>query len=292
MTPTRAAEVSADIAFTCAERLAACFDDGDNLATALSGMMPGMDPARPSLRGLRLGSEFCDRLVPSPEEFRCCAEHCEQAGLPLALVTPIVSDGGLRRVERLLALLPDGAEVVVNDWGVLALLRRQRPDLAVVAGRLLCKMIKDPRLPSPEWARLYPHGAHARPFHDLLARFGVGRLEVDVPPYAACEDFRSGGPMAVSVHLPHGYVVKGRQCWIGSLNQQKGRKFAPGHGCERECLTYLATMSRPDRGGHDLATVQFGNTLFYRHSEDMSAAAVAAVNRGWVDRIVIPGEPM
>ena len=37
-------------------------------------------------------------------------------------------------------------EVVVNDWGVLRLVRREFPGLRPVLGRLMNKMMRDPRV--------------------------------------------------------------------------------------------------------------------------------------------------
>ena len=238
---------------------------------------------------LHFGSEFCETLLPSPVQLRSVIAAAERRGVGLALATPMNSDAGIRRLHQLLPLLPAGSEVVGNDWGTLALLRREYPHLHAVAGRLLCKMVKDPRLPSAEWARLYPHGVHSTPFRGLLARLGVRRIELDVPPFAAAADFRSPD-FGVSVHAPYGYSVKGRACRIGSLNQPDGEKFMTGHRCRRECLTYAATLSRPEHGSTDLSTFQRGNTVFYRHSPAMTEAVQAAVSQGWIDRIIVSGD--
>lgn len=250
---------------------------------------PPTDPPEGPLRRLQFGAEFCETLLPGEAQLGRVIDLVARHGLSLSLATPLCSDAGMERVKGLLALLPAGAEVVANDWGVLALLRRDFPQLQAVAGRILCKMIKDPRLPSADWGRLYPHGIHSRSFTAMLKRFGVGRIEMDVPVFAVPEDFRSPA-MAVSVHVPYSFTVKGRSCKIGSLNQPAEGKFATGHDCRRECLTYAATMVRPEKGGGDLPTVQRGTTMFFRQSAAMAGAVAEAAAAGWVSRLILAGD--
>lgn len=238
---------------------------------------------------LHLGSEFCETLLPTGAQVRQSVAAAGAAGLGFALVTPVLSGHGIAALADLLPHLPPATEVIANDWGCVRLLRDTRPDLHPVAGRLLCKMVKDPRLPSAEWTRLYPHGIHSGPFGAVLTRLGIGRIEMDVPPFADIGDFRSD-KARVSVHAPYGFSVKGRACRIGSLAQDAGAKFASGHDCRRECLIYAGSLSRDMTGGADLATVQRGNTLFYRHSPAMLSALGAAMAEGWIDRLILNGD--
>ncbi|CAA7612307.1 hypothetical protein [Magnetospirillum sp. SS-4] len=239
-----------------------------------------------------LGSEFCETLLPTEIQLRQAVAAVGAAGLGVALATPVLSVAGMEALAGLLPHLPPGTEVIANDWGCVGLLRESRPDLVPVAGRLLCKMVKDPRLPSAEWTRLYPHGIHSGPFGAVLARMGVERIEMDAPPFARMEDFRSGR-VRVSVHAPYGFSVKGRACRIGSLSAEPGDKFVSGQECRRECLIYVGTLSRGEAGdgdGTDLVTYQRGNTLFYRHSPAMTAAVDAAMAKGWIDRLILNGD--
>ncbi len=253
--------------------------------TPLDGALAGR-----ALTRLHFGNEFCERLLPTPRALERLLARTAARGLALVLAIPAASDRGHAVLRRLFRRLPAGAEVVVNDWGTARLLRREFPALEAVAGRQLCKMIKDPRLPSPEWARLYPSGVHAAPFRRLLGRLAIRRIELDVPPFARPEDFHSPD-LAVSVHAPFGYAVKGRMCRIGSLGLEARRKFGPQPACRKECLIYLDRLSRgPQIGAGDLHTFQRGTTLFYRHTAAMNEALVEAAGRGWIDRLVVAGD--
>jgi len=242
------------------------------------------------VRRLHLGNEFCERLIPSPTLLKRAIGLAEAVGLALTLATPSVPDAGLARLRRLFRLLPDGAEAVVNDYGVLRLLLREFPGLEPVAGRQLCKAIKDPRLPTEQWARLNPGGADAPAFGAMLEGFGIQRIELDVPPYARPADLRAGG-LNLSVHAPFGYALRGRICRIGSLRFDEADKFRPGRACRKECLHYACALSRPaDRQRRDLESFQRGNSIFYRHDAGMADALWRAAESGWVDRIVLPGD--
>lgn len=214
---------------------------------------------------LHLGNEFCERLIPSPTLLRRTIGMADAAGLALTLATPAVPDQGLAKLRRLFRLLPGGAEVVVNDYGVLRFLASEFPALEPVAGRQLCKMIKDPRLPTEQWVRLNPPGLGSPEFEALLGRFGIRRAELDVPPFARPADLRAGG-LALSVHAPYGYALRGRVCRIGSLRFEGAAKFRPDQECAKECLRWSCRLSRPaEYGLHDLKSFQRGNSIFYRH---------------------------
>ncbi|MCF6753398.1 hypothetical protein L3X16_12200 [Pseudomonas stutzeri] len=238
---------------------------------------------------IHLGNEFCERLLPTVVELRDAMDTLSQQRLALTLVTPMLTDAGMRRLTPLLALLPDGCEVVVNDWGT-----RQRmtayPALVPVLGRLLNKMIKDPRLPSPQWSALHPHQGQSTHFQRFMDHQGISQVEMDVPPFAHAEQFNSGR-LGLSVHLPYGYAVKGRMCRIGSLGLPDEQRFSAGHGCHKECLSYWAEVEREGPcSAAELSGFQRGNTQFYRHSRAMSEALDAALARGWVNRLIVAGD--
>lgn len=249
------------------------------------------------------GGEFCERLLPDKKTLLRVLSLVERSCLNLSLITPIVSDQALTRLQQLFAILPTGSEVIVNDWGVLRLLRKDYPKLRPVIGRQLCKMIKDPRLPSSQWIKLYPHGIQSTPFHKLLSTFEIERLEMDVPPFAELQDFDS--PMHdLSVHLPFGFSLKGRMCKVGSLRLDDTRKFSPGHGCNKECLQYSSKITRQCVTGEmpeqvsstqkskedALDVFQQGNTMFYRHSPVMTKMLAQALSQDKVNRIIFEGD--
>ena len=190
----------------------------------------------------------------------------------------------------LLPELPEGAEVVVNDWGVARLLAERFPQLVAIAGRLLARLVKDPRLPGAEWASQCRHGLRSPGLGRLLERLRIRRLELDVPLHATVDDFAQL-PLPAGVHLPYFVVAKGRLCRVGSTGLEGSARFAPGRRCSRECLHLSAAMTRP--GGADRhETLQLGNALLARHSAPMFTAVADAVAAGHITRLVVQGEPL
>lgn len=245
--------------------------------------------AETSFSRVYLGNEFCEKLMLSPGRLREALRRAADLGLRASLLTPMVTDGGLVRLLPLFDALAPETEVIVNDWGVLLLLRQRFPHLEPVAGRLLAKQIKDPRLSSPDWTRLAPHGLFAPGFRDLLLSFEVRRMEIDLPPYLDPSHVRSED-IRITAHAPYGYCSKGWICRIGSLSLSKPSKFAPGHSCRLECLTYVAPMERHVGAGESLHVFQRGNTLFYRYSEEMMRALGQLLQERRCDRVLVSGD--
>ncbi|MFO1465532.1 MAG: hypothetical protein U1F35_03675 [Steroidobacteraceae bacterium] len=273
------------------ERWTSLLEDA-NLAAWLAPLAP---------THLYLGSELCEHLLPDAETLAAARSFAEDRGLALALLTPIASPAVIRELDQvLLPQLPDGAEVIVNDWGVARLLAERShaarlhaarfPRLAAIAGRLLARMVKDPRLTGDEWAPHCRHGLRSPGLRALLERLAMRRLELDVPLHATVEDFAQL-PLPVGVHLPFFVVAKGRLCRIGSTGLTGAERFAPGRRCKRECLHLSATMTRPS-GADRYETLQLGNALLARHSAAMVAAVEGAVTAGHVTRLVVQGEPL
>jgi hypothetical protein len=124
---------------------------------------------------------------------------------------------------------------------------------------------------------------------DLLLSFGVQRMEIDLPPHFDPSEVQSPD-VRVTAHAPYGYCSKGRICRIGSLSLPAPSKFAPGHPCRRECLTYVAGMERRAAGGEGLPTFQRGNTMFYRYSDEMTRSVGRLLEEQRCDRVVVPGD--
>lgn len=239
---------------------------------------------------LYLGSELCEQLLPSRRTAQAGIDCAAGRSLQVALLTPIASPGTIRQLADLLPLLPAGSEVIINDWGVAHFTREHFPALVPAAGRLLCKMIRDPRLPSAEWAPHCTHNLDSERLQRVFRRAGFRRLEIDAPPFATSESF-SGLPLPAGVHLPFSVVAKGRMCRIGSMYRQGPERFAPGRKCRKECLHLSATMTRP--GSDDnYHTIQIGNTILSQHSQGMLEAIAVAAADGHIARLIAPAEPM
>jgi hypothetical protein len=235
---------------------------------------------------LYIGSEFCEHLLPTPPKLKKALEQAREMDCRVALLTPIASPQVIRNLAKLLPCLPDGGEVIVNDWGVGYFVKQHFPKLRPVGGRLLCRMMKDPRPPAGSSPAFSFDPRHLTP---LFKRLGVERMEMDVPIFADESTFASL-PMPTSVHVPFSCVAKGRMCKVGSAAIRGPERFAVGRACKKECLKVSAELQRPAGVGQQ--TYQLGNTMLSRHSKEMFEIVKAVVAQGFISRIVAPGEAL
>ena len=243
-------------------------------------------PAGVAASHLYFGSEFCEHLFPEPQAVERAAAIAAQLGLTLVLATPIANDSLVARILAAAAVLPSTAEILINDWGVASALRAAQPQRRLVAGRQLAKMIKDPRVSSPAWMKPYPSSYGAAGYRRILDRLEIGRIELDVPPFATPETF-SVADLAVSVWAPFAYVAKGRICKIGSLRLRAEEKFAPGCSCHHECLGVVEVSTEPSLAG--IVSYARGNSIYYRHNAAMAEVVRVALANGSVTRLVLSG---
>ncbi len=258
---------------------------GIHHAAYITDVAQARDPL-PDVRRLYFGHEFCEKLLPVADDLAHVADFCRANDLGLTLVTPPVTSAGLARVEKLLARLEvhDAAdEVVVNDYGVLHLLRRRHPRLEPVLGRLMSKQQRDPRLmrlfagqavPRPVGGRLVldvplPDEAAAmyratslsavRAQRVLLA-LGVRRVELDNPLHGF--DYEGGvHGAAASLYVPFGVVATSRRCTADP--RRAARPFTDRlTACEHECRRTVFELTAE----HIAAPLyRRGNTLFFRN---------------------------
>lgn len=278
---------------------------------AASGRLKGLFKERllpEKLERAYFGVEFCQRLIPDGDSLRKAISLVREARLSFSFVTPPVTDSGIEELRSRFTLLEresgcsNGIEVVVNDWGTLRLLRKEFPGLQPVFGRMMNKMIRDPRV-TPYYAtsKAPPDGLLAvqqsslsnPAFQRALLEWGVGRHEFD----NLIQGLRlePDGASALSVYIPYGYVATGRVCMPGSFGLPKALKFTEYMGCQKECQSYTLRLRNTESPftNRDLELIQRGNTIFYPHTLAMLEAVLEGESSSAVDRIVYqPNLPM
>lgn len=251
------------------------------------------------------GNEFCQRLIPGLDRLRTHYSAITESGLGFSLVTPYVTNEGLEKLKPLFQFLVEqgDAEVVVNDWGVLNVLRREYPQLKPVLGRLMNKMIRDPRVaqyydtpgaPREALRALRESSVTAHAYRKLLENYGIEMVELDNLFQGIALHFDQLG-LRGSLYIPYGYVATGRVCMIGSLHLPKHDKFCVDNVCRRECLNYVIEYCYSDSpfDNRDQRFFQKGNTVFYTHSDDMISWALLSAPGQGIRRIVYqPQFPM
>lgn len=236
---------------------------------------------------LYFGVEFCQNVLPEEADLEVALRFARDRALGFTLVTPFVTDRGLKRVGQLLEQTRRWGhpfEVVVNDFGVLRIIRsicgEAMPPVSL--GRLQTKMKRGPRL--PDLVPVLPPGAidHFRrpnadypPYARFLEKQGIRRLELDNPVQGLA---REGPPLPGSLYHPYVYVSTGRYCHFAGPDD-RDRPLRKVTNCGQECLPHRFTLRNK---GMPVELLLRGATLFYKNDtlpKDLTA---------WgVDRLVV-----
>ena len=271
------------------------------LAEALLRHLPAAAPSR-----VYVGSETCERLLPTPGAFRSWAGAARGGRVALSLVLPPLSRDGLAKAEDLVRELDgvEASEVVANDWGTVHRLRSRHPGLVIGLGRLTHKMLRDPRLAdyfdspqaqAPARAALCRSGELAPGFRVLMERYGIGRREVDpfLQPLEA--DEWEGRSEKLSVHFPYLFVTMGRACLLGAMHREPAGKFLPGAPCRSECRKYAVEFRLPVPGGNgaEKHLLNLGNAYYHAVPSSVSGRLLERISSSrQVDRIVFTVPPV
>ncbi|MEW6142310.1 MAG: hypothetical protein AB1597_04030 [Chloroflexota bacterium] len=219
---------------------------------------------------LYFGNEFCERLLPTSDELATALKFACDNGAGFALVTPYVTEAGIRRVEALLDAVVNqrpGSEVVFNDYGVLRLMRQRFPNLVPVMGRLLNKMKRGPRLMMvidrlPETTiEYFSNSSLTVPLvQEFLMEHRVRRVELDNILQGI--DLPLEG-LEVSLYIPYAYVTTTRMCLTASCDVPEMEEQIGIFPCRRECRKYsfgLTSEIMP------VMLIRKGNTIFFKNT--------------------------
>ena len=94
------------------------------------------------------GDECCERKIPGLSFAQKVFEYCIKKGKTPVLLSPLVTDSGIKKLRVLikeLYILKEDFELTINDFGVLNLMK-EFPNIKINCGRLLIKMKKGPEI--------------------------------------------------------------------------------------------------------------------------------------------------
>ncbi|MDX9980572.1 MAG: hypothetical protein RBU25_11160 [Lentisphaeria bacterium] len=254
---------------------------------ALQWLENHLEHTNDDISRLYFGQEFCEHLIPAADELLRAYYHSRQMGWDFTYTTGVCTDAALAVQERNLEVLAgqDGEiEVVVNDWGLLRLLRRRFPGLVPVFGRLLHKQMRLSRFASPHTPPPVNRNGISLPEPELRANqvaalrdtalgdldfcrelrgLGISRADVDMTP-PGIELPAHPDALAISSYYPWGYAAGGRNCLTASVLEPV-REFVVVDGpCPRPCQRFNKATTKLTG---DEVLIQRGNTVFAFHTE-------------------------
>ena len=245
----------------------------------------------PEFTRLYFGMEFCERLLPSPAQLKKALTFAVDQQAAFTLVTPYVTEAGLKQVEKLVAALCEvqpASEIIFNDWGVFHLLREKSYPLKPVLGRLLNKLKRGPRIvpvrdkiPATSLDYFMTPNLSIPAVGSFLLDLGVSRVECDNLLQGLNLDGISND-LHISLYLPFAYVTTTRFCFMPSIHDPGEMKIGV-LPCKKECRQYAFSLWNPVM---TVPLVRKGNTIFFSNEEIPSHL----IREGKVDRIVVQPE--
>lgn len=239
-----------------------------------------------SLDRVYFGREFCERLLPSKKEVVLAKGLCEKHGISFSLVTPFLSDKGLSLALKLAKSLSKEDELVVNDYGLLHSVNSSNLDLQFVAGRLLNRQYRDPRISSfkgrvPEdfLLHLTQSSASSKEFQKFLLQNNVKRVEFDnLLQGTSVGQARPG--LRYSLYSPFVFVSTSRMCLSANCDRLSFHNRVGVLPCNKECLRYSFVLKNRL---FKQPLFLFGNTVFFRNEK---LPGKTALLKGNFDRLV------
>lgn len=229
--------------------------------------------------GLYFGNEFCQRLIPSAKELERALEAAEGKGF--TFVTPYATDEGLERLQPALEFLAEAredSEVVVNDWGVLALVRREFPAFVPVLGRLLTKQKRGPRImmvtqnvPESMVDHFRQSNIDVPVIQDFLRSQGIARVELD----NLLQGVVRHSSLAASLYYPYAYISTTRLC-LTSCCDRRTTSLREITSCGKECHKFTFKLSH---AGMPVTVLLKGNAQFFRNDKLPDNLAELGVDR-------------
>ena len=233
---------------------------------------------------LYFGNEFCQRLIPSIKDLETVKRLVLERRMGFTLVTSYVTNKGIELLkpvfEYVLVNFPE-PEVVVNDWGVLRLVKREFKSFNLNLGRLLTKQKRGPRILNikdrvpPGLIQHFKEVNMDTPvLSDFLANNGFKRIELDNLLQGID---RRNDSLRGSLYFPFAYVTTTRFCLSAGCEKNKNI-LRSMRDCDKECQKYTFRLK------HKTMPVDLllkGNTKFFRN--DVIPDSLKELN---IDRIV------
>jgi hypothetical protein len=211
------------------------------------------------------GNEFCQKLIPSEKELEEVLSFILSKSLGFTFVTSFATDTVFEPLRNLFGAIskraPD-SEVVINDWGVLSIVREY--NLKPVIGRLLTKQSRDPRILSliDRLPRKAVERSKAAGIGPYLTRFlktkAVERMEIDnLPQGIRLGECKKPAGFRFSLYFPFNYVTTSRQCLFDNGCLHSESELSPK--CQRKCRHNAIILKHHTM---PLPLYMKGNTIF------------------------------
>lgn len=213
-----------------------------------------------------IGNEFCEKLIPKSSEIKIVQDTIFKMNKNLTIVLSYSTNKYLQNIVEVLKKLDldkDGLEIVVNDLGTLYFLNKNYPNIKLVAGRLLNKTKRDPRIFKVKDnmnANIYDFykcsNLNTRESMEFLKKMNVDRIEFDFPLHGVK---LINDKFKYSIIHPYTYVTTGRFCIYNQNTWKPQREYK----CEMNCKNSIIEITNDN---FPCKVFRKGNSIFYKNS--------------------------
>jgi len=228
----------------------------------------------PEVGRLYIGDEFCERLIPSNSAIEGIRNHNNISSRFLTLVTPSLTNDGMQRLSQLLDLIVKTninlKEVVINDWGVLKLLRNYEARFKIILGRILVSRYLS-IFHSQDLMRNYARNRKKinffclfpESFLDFLKKENISGLEFNSYQHLSVT-YKQISEYGFRAHIyyPFQYLTNSRYC--NCINGFTSYFRSAIAGCNYDCKNSRAIMTNNDFPRRIFIK---GNTYFTREEK-------------------------
>lgn len=208
--------------------------------------------AQKRITHLYIGNQFCHLLFPEEEMLFALLEKAEREQVEVVLVFTYMQEVYIKQMEDLMDalkrwwtsrsgyrkdLVSKHLELVINDWGMLSLIRAKKYDcFKLTLGVLLQKHRKDVRIQYKQGFQQHENqlkegAVHGEFYREYLENhFGIERIS-----YEACGYPVKTAPGKASLHLPFYQMNTSQHCTLyarchnGARGKQSAVKSCPGY---------------------------------------------------------------
>lgn len=234
----------------------------------------------PEITLLYYGNEFCEYRIPSIDELKKAYFFAKKEDLEFVFVTPVVTDYGISIIEQCIESLCEITEnpfIVINDLGVLELIKTKYPMCIVFLGRIMDKLSHDIRATKEEFYSYYGHegiiyastpSVGSDGFMNALGYKMIERCELDLPAIG----INLPKYQRFSLYYPYCYLTTGRVCSMRAHSLEKKEKYlVDTQSCNKLCKS-IQIEKRKSLNGYQFMNgqrknnqylFQRGNTVFY-----------------------------
>lgn len=232
----------------------------------------------PSPDRVYLGAEFCDRIMMFMDKTKIkeSIKFLNSKNYKVSYVIPAIRQSNLyKNLEVLDYLLGSSSitidELVVNDFGILAYLQKEKGKWAckLTAGRLFDKGVREGRFNIFKNSDYQRNSEEASKFNltesaytELFQTLGVTRLETDTLPDGFIS-IEPNCPLNISIYYPRIFLSQGSYCEYSGIGRKDPNKFRLENLCNRQCSNQFQLIKIEE--GRILYKI--GNAVFTRQTQ-------------------------